>query len=80
MDGSGKSKAGCDKIRFCREQARRDYLQYFRVDTCCIDNSNSTELSEALNSMFRQYCNAAKCYVYLSDISRPTFNIDNTFN
>ena len=40
--GSGKSKAGYDKIRFCGEQARRDGLQYFWVDTCCIDKANHT--------------------------------------
>jgi hypothetical protein len=39
------------------------------VDTCCIDKSNNTELSEAINSMFRWYRNATKCYVYLSDVS-----------
>ena len=69
MDGTGKSKAGYNKIRFCGEQARRDGVQYFWVDTCCIDKSNSTELAEAINSMFRWYQNAAKCYVYLSDVS-----------
>jgi hypothetical protein len=80
IEGTGKSKAGYDKIRFCGEQARRDRLQYFWVDTCCIDKSNSTELSEAINSMFRWYCNAAKCYVYLSDVSRPAFDFDYKFN
>jgi hypothetical protein len=69
MDSTGKSKAGYNKIRFCEEQARRDGVQYFWVDTCCIDKSNSTELAEAINSMFRWYQNAAKCYVYLSDVS-----------
>ena len=68
-DSTGKSKAGYDKIRFCGEQATRDGLQYFWVDTCCIDKSNNTELSEAINSMFRWYREAAKCYVYLSDVS-----------
>jgi hypothetical protein len=29
----------------------------------------SAELSEAINSMFRWYKDAAKCYVYLSDVS-----------
>ena len=29
MDGTGKSKAGYDKIQLCGEQARRDGLQYF---------------------------------------------------
>jgi hypothetical protein len=69
MDGTGESKAGYDKIRFCGQQAKRDGLQYFWVDTCCIDKSNSVELQEAINSMFRWYQKAAKCYVYLSDVS-----------
>jgi len=80
MDGTGTSKPGYDKIRFCGEQARRDGLQYFWVDTCCIDKSNSTELSEAINSMFRWYRNAAKCYVYLSDVSRPAFEANDKFS
>ena len=74
MDGTGKSKAGYEKIRFCGEQARRDGEHYFWVDTCCIDKSNSTELAEAINSMFRWYRNAAKCYVYLLDVSRLAFD------
>ena len=35
-NGAGKGKSGYHKIRFCGEQARRDGLQYFWVDTCCI--------------------------------------------
>ena len=62
-------KAGYRKIEFCRKQAARDSLQHFWVDTCCIDKSSSAELSEAINSMFRWYQNASKCYVYLSDVS-----------
>ena len=69
MEGTGKGKAGYQKIRFCGEQAATDDLQYFWVDTCCIDKSSSAELSEAINSMFRWYHNAGKCYVYLSDVS-----------
>jgi heterokaryon incompatibility protein (HET) len=76
MDGTGKRKPGYDKIRFCGEQARRDGLQYFWIDTCCIDKSSSTELQEAINSMFRWYRDAAKCYVYLVDVSRPAFDAD----
>ena len=69
IDGTGKSKAGYDKLRFCAQQAADDGLQYFWVATCCIDKSSSAELQEAINSMFRWYQNAAKCYVYLSDVS-----------
>jgi Heterokaryon incompatibility protein (HET) len=79
VEGIGKSKAGYIKIRFCGEQATRDGLRHFWVDTCCIDKSNNTELSEAINSMFRWYRNAAKCYVYLSDVSRPTFDENDQF-
>jgi len=67
--GAGRSKAGYRKIQFCGEQAKKDDLQYFWVDSCCIDKSSSAELSEAINSMFRWYKLAAKCYVYLSDVS-----------
>ncbi|RYP56571.1 hypothetical protein DL771_011750 [Monosporascus sp. 5C6A] len=72
MDGTGPSKQGYDKIRFCSDQAGRDGLDHFWVDTCCIDKSSSAELTEAINSMFQWYRNAAKCYVYLDDISKPT--------
>lgn len=33
-----------------------------------IDKKSSAELSEAINSMFRWYQQAAVCYVYLSDV------------
>jgi hypothetical protein len=69
INGRGKDKLGYSKIRFCTEQAARDGLQFSWIDTCSIDKSSSTELSEAINSMFRWYQNAAKCYVYLSDVS-----------
>jgi hypothetical protein len=64
------SRAGWRKIRFCAEQAAADGLQYFWVDTCCIDKKNAVELGAAINSMFRWYQNAARCYVYLSDVSK----------
>jgi hypothetical protein len=69
IDSTGKNKVGYEKIRFCGEQARRDSLHNFWVDTCCINKSSDRELSEAINSMFRWYRKAAKCYVYLTDIS-----------
>ena len=78
-DGTGKEKTGYSKIRFCGEQARHDGLRYFWVDTCCIDKSNNTELAEAINSMFRWYRNAAKCYVYLSDVPRDAPDTDDAF-
>jgi hypothetical protein len=74
--GTGKSKIGFKKIQYCAEQARLDGLQYFWVDTCCIDKSNSTELAKSINSMFRWYREATKCYVYLSDVSHSRPALD----
>ncbi|CAN9361213.1 unnamed protein product [Alternaria alternata] len=65
---NAQSKEGYRKIRFCAQQAERDGLNHFWVDTCCIDKTNNTELSEAINSMYRWYQNADKCYVFLSDV------------
>ncbi|OAP63059.1 hypothetical protein AYL99_02286 [Fonsecaea erecta] len=67
--GSSQRKAGYEKIHFCGEQAQKDGLQYFWVDTCCIDKANHAELAEAIVSMYRWYRDAEKCYVYLADVS-----------
>lgn len=69
VSGEGKSKVGYGKIRFCADQAIKDDLKHIWVDTCCIDKTNHTELSEAIISMFSWYQKAAKCYVFLSDVS-----------
>ena len=36
QDGNGRNKDGYKKIQFCGEQAAKDGLKYFWVDTCCI--------------------------------------------
>jgi len=69
VDQTGKDKVGYAKIEFCGRRATADDLKYFWVDTCCIDKSSSAELTESINSMFHWYQKAAKCYVYLSDVS-----------
>jgi Heterokaryon incompatibility protein (HET) len=74
MDGTGHNKPGFKKLEFCGKQAKHDDLHYFWVDTCCIDKSNENELATAINSMFRWYKNAERCYVYLSDVSVHTEN------
>ena len=69
VDGTGVGKVGYEKLRFCARQSARDGLRYFWIDTCCINEAESTELSKANNSMFSWYRDAARCYVYLSDVS-----------
>jgi hypothetical protein len=68
-NGLESEKKGYGKIQFCSKQAKKHGLQYFWVDSCCIDKSDSVDLQAAINSMFRWYQNAARCYVYLSDVS-----------
>src|ERR1700712_4502128 len=55
INQTGENKAGYTKLQFCGDQAAKDELQYFWVDTCCINRSSSAELTEAINSMFRWY-------------------------
>ncbi|KAH8727792.1 hypothetical protein GQ44DRAFT_676730, partial [Phaeosphaeriaceae sp. PMI808] len=74
--GVGEKKNGYRKLTFCGKRASLDGLQYFWIDTCCIDKSSSAELSEAINSMFRWYKTAEKCYVYLEDVARGITNTE----
>src|SRR5947199_3042024 len=69
QDHTGNNKEGFRKLLFCGNRAQADGLEWFWVDTCCIDKSNNNEVVKYINSMFRWYKNAAKCYVYLSDVS-----------
>ncbi|KAJ8115339.1 hypothetical protein OPT61_g2993 [Boeremia exigua] len=57
-----------EKIRRCGQQAAKDGLKHFWVDTCCINKESSAELSEAINSMYRWYRDADACYAYLNDV------------
>ncbi|KAH7930727.1 HET-domain-containing protein [Leucogyrophana mollusca] len=66
--GTGKKVKGNTKIENCCVQALEDGYRYVWIDTCCIDKCSSAELSEAINSMYRWYQEAAVCYAYLEDV------------
>jgi Heterokaryon incompatibility protein (HET) len=38
------------------------------IDTCCINKGSTTELAEAINSMYRWYAKASICIAYLEDV------------
>lgn len=63
---------GARKIEYVCKQAAADDFNWAWVDTCCIDKANSSELSEAINSMFRWYQEAEVCYVYLVDVNHES--------
>lgn len=62
------SKPGYAKVRAFSDVASQHGYRYCWVDTCCIDKRSSSELSEAINSMYRWYEAAAVCYAYLEDL------------
>jgi hypothetical protein len=66
---SSNQRDGMDKINGCCAQAARDGFDYVWIDTCCIDKTNNTELSEAINSMFNWYRCAIECYAYLNYVT-----------
>ena len=57
-----------EKIRQCCAVARGHGFDSVWVDSCCIDKASSSELSEAINSMFNWYQQAKVCYAYLHDV------------
>ena len=57
-----------EKVRRACEIARRDGYRYIWIDSCCIDKTSSSELSEAINSMFNWYRAAQVCYAFLADV------------
>ncbi|KAI0432190.1 hypothetical protein F5Y09DRAFT_329777 [Xylaria sp. FL1042] len=65
---SATRREGYAKIVETCRQARADNIEFAWIDTCCIDKSSSSELSEAINSMYRWYQQAEVCYVFLSDL------------
>ncbi|KAI0881527.1 HET-domain-containing protein [Annulohypoxylon maeteangense] len=63
-----RHKKGFSKIEGCRKLARKWGFEWFWVDTCCIDQSSSSELSESINSMYEWYEWARFCFAYLADL------------
>lgn len=78
-----KSKLAWNKIETSLDQARRDGLQWLWADTLCIDKGSSAEFSEAINSMYTWYTEAAICHAYLADVSSsdpPELRRDKFYN
>ena len=56
------------KIRNCCLLAAKYGYGWVWIDSCCIDKTSSTELSEAINSMFKWYWQAEVCFAFLADV------------
>ena len=62
--GNGFQKI-VDFCDFARSQPEAH--QWVWVDSCCIDKRSSSELTEAINSMYTWYKEARVCYAYIRD-------------
>ncbi|CAK7206980.1 hypothetical protein SEUCBS139899_009787 [Sporothrix eucalyptigena] len=62
-------KMGYAKIAATCALALQRGLEWAWIDTCCIDKTNNTELTESINSMFSWYQNATVCFVHLVDLN-----------
>jgi hypothetical protein len=63
---------GYAKVKSFCQMALMDGFDYCWIDTCCIDKTSSSELSEAINSMYRWYEGSCICYVYLPDVTESS--------
>ena len=61
---SDKTAGLAKLVQFC-ETARRLGYKLVWSDTCCIDKTNTAELSEAIYAMFKWYAHAHVCIVHL---------------
>ena len=72
-NGTWVQKTAASKMRFCIQQVRKDGLQYFWIDSCCINQKDVEELKRSLNSMFEWYKGASECYAYLEDVTSQSW-------
>lgn len=72
--GLNTSKSGYLKVKGFADYVKYkvDGVEWMWIDTCCINQESSQEVSEAINSMFKWYLNAAICLAYLEDVSAAT--------
>ena len=68
MDSDVKAKAGYPKFAGACTLAKKLNYDFLWIDTCCINRTDSVELGEAINSMYRWYARAKLCIVYLQDV------------
>jgi hypothetical protein len=70
--GYQKIKNFCSfAARLCRdEHTASEMTKWIWIDTCCINQNSSAEVSESINSMWGWYRQASHCIAHLKDV-RP---------
>jgi hypothetical protein len=62
------TKPGWQKLNFYNALITEHQLDYFWIDSCCVDRSSEAELTEMINSLFNWFQNARYCFAHLSDV------------
>ncbi|KAH7923420.1 HET-domain-containing protein, partial [Leucogyrophana mollusca] len=65
--GERQEGPGYAKLKAFCEKAKEFGCDFVWSDTCCIDKTSSTELDEAIRSMFKWYRNSHICIAYLAE-------------
>ncbi|KAK2036506.1 HET-domain-containing protein, partial [Colletotrichum somersetense] len=71
-----RQKRGFAKVDGACKQAAQDGYDHIWIDSCCINQNSSAELSESINSMYRFYQEAQVCYAFLAGLPAPNACID----
>jgi hypothetical protein len=65
---TARQKKGFTKVQGACSLAKSHRYEWIWIDSCNIDKSSSSELQEAINSMWNWYKNAGVCYAYIEDV------------
>jgi len=68
-DSDLKAKGGYAKFTGACALAKKLGYSFLWIDTCCINKTDSVEMGEAINSMYRWYSMAKVCIAYLQDVT-----------
>ncbi|KAF9228474.1 hypothetical protein BS17DRAFT_763946 [Gyrodon lividus] len=69
FSGKQRNIAGFKKLtQFCKTAKSQGYRIAWS-DTCCIDKTNTAELSEAIHAMFKWYSHSHLCIIHLAESS-----------
>ena len=67
------NKKGFAKLKsFCKKASSRGF-RYAWADTCCVDKRSSSELAEAIRSLYHWYEGSSFCVAYLEDVPQRDF-------
>lgn len=69
MDDKVRTKGGYSKFAGACALAKALGYDLIWDDTCCINKTDSVELGEAINSMYRWYAESDLCIAFLEDVA-----------